>query len=148
VIRVQVPGLASHIEDFEDLLYFFAKQYRVGFTHAAIERLKQHPWPGNIRELRNFAARAKAYFGGAKIDVPQLKELLETPAPSAPEVPARSVLKDIECEMIRDRLVANQGNQRRTAKDLGMPKSTLHDRIQTYGIDVKQLLASHGVFVD
>jgi DNA-binding NtrC family response regulator len=37
-------------------------------------------------------------------------------------------------------LVANQGNQRRTAKDLGMAKSTLHDRIRHYSIDVKQFV--------
>ena len=60
----------------------------------------------------------------------------------------RSILKEIECEMIRDRLIANQGNQRRTAVDLGMPKSTLNDRIQSYGIDVKQLLATKGVYLN
>lgn len=148
VIRVQAPGLSSRLEDFEDLLYFFAKQYRVGFTHAAIDKLKLHPWPGNIRELRNFVARAKAYFGGLKIDVEHIDDLLEAAPPKAAEAPARSVLRDIELEMIRDRLIANQGNQRKAAKDLGMPKSTLHDRIQTYGIDVKRLLESHGVYID
>ena len=45
-----------------------------------------------------------------------------------------SVLKEIEKEMIRQRLMANNWNQRRTAADLGMAKSTLHDRIRAYGI--------------
>jgi len=42
--------------------------------------------------------------------------------------------------MIRSRLIANRGNQRKTAADLGMPKSTLHDRIRVYGIDVDKLV--------
>ncbi len=47
-----------------------------------------------------------------------------------------SIIKEIEREMIVRRLAANSGNQRRTAAELGMPKSTLHDRIKTYGIKV------------
>jgi len=54
--------------------------------------------------------------------------------PSAPT----SIIKEIEREIIVRRLTANQGNQRRTAKDLGIPKSTLHDRIKNYSIDLKQ----------
>jgi transcriptional regulator of acetoin/glycerol metabolism len=50
-----------------------------------------------------------------------------------------SIIKDIEREMIIRRLVANQGNQRRTALDLGIPKSTLHDRIKAYSIDLRTL---------
>jgi DNA-binding NtrC family response regulator len=41
--------------------------------------------------------------------------------------------------MIVRRLIANQGNQRKTAKDLGIPKSTLHDRIKSYSIDIQDL---------
>jgi DNA-binding NtrC family response regulator len=47
--------------------------------------------------------------------------------------------------MIRTRLIANLGNQRRTAADLGMPKSTLHDRIRSYGINVEKLLEEAGI---
>jgi DNA-binding NtrC family response regulator len=39
-------------------------------------------------------------------------------------------------------LIANHGNQRKTAADLGMPKSTLHDRLRTYGIKVEELLGN------
>lgn len=149
IIRLQVPALISHLEDFEDLLYHFAKQFQIGFSHAAIQALKQHRWPGNVRELRNLVARAKAYHGSCKIEPFHLPELLENLAiqVSDPTVSSRSVLKEIECEMIQERLVANQGNQRRTALDLRMPKSTLHDRIRLYGINIPKLLAQRGIFV-
>ena len=50
------------MEDFEDLLYFFAREMRVRFSVGAIEVLKNHSWPGNIRELKNAVARAHALY--------------------------------------------------------------------------------------
>jgi DNA-binding NtrC family response regulator len=49
-----------------------------------------------------------------------------------------SVIKEIEKQMILKRLAANNGNQKRTAIDLGMPKSTLHDRIRSYEINLEE----------
>lgn len=43
--------------------------------------------------------------------------------------------------MIIKRLAANRGNQRRTALDLGMPKSTLHDRLKYYNINIESFKA-------
>jgi DNA-binding NtrC family response regulator len=147
VVQFQVPPLSERIEDFEDLFYQFAKKVRVRFSHAAILTLKQHSWPGNIRELKNVVSRAKAFYGTAEVteaDVPQLLDVLpsydERGSHSAFK-PSRSVIKEIEVEMIRSRLIANRGNQRKTAADLGLPKSTLHDRIRDYGIDVEKLIA-------
>jgi DNA-binding NtrC family response regulator len=128
---------------------------RVRFSFGAIAKLKRHTFPGNIRELRNIVARAKAYAGSSEIaeaDIDQLVDVtippLTPPARLANKIidlqeyrPSRSVLREIELEMIKTRLIANRGNQRKTAADLGMPKSTLHDRLRSYGIDVDKLLA-------
>ncbi|MBX7231748.1 MAG: sigma 54-interacting transcriptional regulator [Bdellovibrionales bacterium] len=145
VIRFRLPSLLQRMEDFEDLLYYFAKIHRVGFTYAAIAKLKEHSWPGNVRELRNVVARAKAYFPNERIDEVHLETLIERDSPQQQSYVSqnskqKSVLKDIELELIQSRLIANLGNQRMTAQDLGIPKSTLHDRIKTYGINVKELL--------
>lgn len=148
VIQLQAPALKDRMEDFDDLLYTFAKAMRVRFSYGAIQKLKTHAWPGNIRELKNAVSRAKAYWGNDEIkdhDVDQLIDQLSVTSSSSAPVeggfkPSRSVIKEIEFEMIRNRLIANRGNQRKTAADLGMPKSTLHDRIKVYGIDVEKLL--------
>ncbi len=58
VITVEVPSLQERMEDFEELLYSFARENRVGFSYQAVCALKKPPWPGNIRELKNFVARA------------------------------------------------------------------------------------------
>jgi DNA-binding NtrC family response regulator len=110
--------------------------------------MKAHAWPGNIRELKNAVSRAKAFFGSreiAELDVDQLIDLMPNSRPPGEHFkPSRSVIKEIEFEMIKSRLIANHGNQRKTAADLGMAKSTLHDRIKTYGIVVEKLLEGLG----
>lgn len=152
VVQVSAPALTERMEDFNDLFYGFARQLKVRFSFAAIEKLKEHNFPGNIRELRNLVARAKAVHGTFEVgesDIDQLIDVLPDfqsgsyPGSSPEYRPSRSVIKEIEMEMIRSRLVANRGNQRKTASDLGMAKSTLHDRIRTYGIDLEKILDSN-----
>ncbi|MGE3681659.1 MAG: sigma 54-interacting transcriptional regulator [Bdellovibrionales bacterium] len=147
VVQVETPALEDRMEDFEDLLYGFARRMRVRFSFAAIQRLKTHAWPGNVRELKNVVARAKAFCGSHEVGEEQVNQLIDVlPSEGIQAVtdegfrPSRSVIKEIEYEMIKSRLIANHGNQRKTAAELGMPKSTLHDRIRNYGIDVEKLL--------
>ncbi len=148
VITIEAPALKERLEDFEELLYSFARQMRVRFSVSAIQGLKKHDWPGNIRELRNLVARASALYPKEYINEKHLDILLnkkEKLAHAATGVSyatgdnnQMSVIREIEKQMILKRLAANQGNQKRTAIDLGMPKSTLHDRIRNYEIDIDQ----------
>lgn len=152
VLSIRPPALKERMEDFEDLLYGFCRNMRVRFSVAAIRRLQRHDWPGNIRELRNLVARASAMFPRQSIEETQVEQLLrgsgvrplELAPPSSSESSAAPlpVIKEIERQMILKRLRANRGNQRRTAIDLGLPKSTLHDRIKLYGIDLHAVRAS------
>jgi DNA-binding NtrC family response regulator len=143
-IQITAPALRDRLEDFDDLLFQFAKQFRVRFSTAAIHEMKRHPWPGNIRELKNTVARAKALFGNEQIEPSDIGQLILPMPPMAELSPLSGGepgmnLKALERDLILSRLSANQGNQRRTAEDLGIPKSTLHDRIRNYGIDLKNL---------
>lgn len=146
VIQLKSPALRDRSEDFEDLFYYFAKQMRVRFSQNAILALKAYDWPGNIRELRNVVARAKGFFGDSEVLEENIPFLIDTPSrqkttqhAAFETKPARSILKEIEFEMIKSRLRANRGNQRRTASDLNMAKSTLSDKIRHFKIDVDQL---------
>ncbi len=142
VVSLQTPALTERIEDFEDLLYVFAKQMRVRFSFDAIQKLKAYPWPGNIRELKNLVSRASALFPHEQIDIERVDRLLSSSANVAisNETQSRakmSVIKEVERQIIIKKLEANKGNQKRTAQDLGMPKSTLNDRIRQYKIDTR-----------
>lgn len=139
VVTVSPPSLIDRMEDFEILMYGFAKKMKVRFTYSAIARMKKHPWPGNIRELKNLVTRAAALYPRQQIEERHVEKLLDKtliPKSESPEPPNFPVIKEIEKQMIVKRLSYNKGNQRRTAQDLGMPKSTLHDRLKYYNINV------------
>jgi len=156
VITIEVPSLKERLEDFDDIIYQFAKQMKVRFSHAALLLLKKHEWPGNIRELKNVVARASALFPKKYIEEKDIELLLNKKERLAhaqtgtayanmtgtgTTLQPLSVIKEIEKQMILKRLAVNQGNQKLTARDLGIPKSTLHDRIKNYNISVNQFKA-------
>lgn len=146
VIQVTPPSLENRMEDFDGLLNSFARQYRVKFTFDAIQKMKKHSWPGNIRELKNTVARASVLFPRTPILGEHLEQIIDQPLDpqhlkgmeSKHQLP---VIKEIEKQMIVQRLIANKGSQRHTAIDLGMPKSTLHDRLKYYGINPRDFKA-------
>ncbi|MCC6316195.1 MAG: sigma-54-dependent Fis family transcriptional regulator [Gemmatimonadaceae bacterium] len=103
----------------------------------AIERLLRHPWPGNIRELRNVLERAMILGRG--------REVLDTDV-LPPDMRAREAasgddalflpraLDDVEREHIERTLRAYRGNRSRAARILGISRATLIKKIRDYGL--------------
>lgn len=142
VIQLNIPRLKERIVDFEALLFTFAKEFRVRFSEEAISALKNHSWPGNIRELRNLVSRTSAIFPNEHIHADHLNHIIEPVSIEEAMEAKEDVphLKEIEREIILQRLIANHGNQRRTAIELGIAKSTLNDKIKFYKINIPDLL--------
>lgn len=139
------PALNDRLEDFETILFQLAKEFRVRFSHNAILKMKELRWPGNIRQLRQTVQRASVLYQAKTIDPEHIdfiidtdknnqiqKSLEELIKPKTLNSNSQPLIKQFEKEIIIERLIANKGNQRRTAKELGIAKSTLHDRIKTY----------------
>ena len=81
VIPIHVPPLRERKDDLAGLVRHFADLFsrennfrRKTFTQAAMERLKQHHWRGNIRELRNFVERLIIMSPGDQVDVKDLPD--------------------------------------------------------------------------
>ena len=65
-IEIHVPPLREHLDDIPILIGLFVKRFKAGvgasykaesFSDKATKKLKDYPWPGNIRELKNVAER-------------------------------------------------------------------------------------------
>jgi pSer/pThr/pTyr-binding forkhead associated (FHA) protein len=122
---VDVPPLRDRPDDIRALAAHFLS--RAGqstgvrdFTEAALMRLCAHHWPGNVRELRNVVQSAAAYASGA-IDVPDVEDGIARIA--GPVALSGIALDGFDVAMKR------YGNVAAAARALGVPRSTLRDRI-------------------
>jgi DNA-binding NtrC family response regulator len=158
-IALTIPPLRERPAEIEPLARLFARRAAaslypdrpVAISTEALEALKRHAWPGNIRELRNVMERAVVLSAGATI---QPEQLLLHPkrSPHDPPAPhretARTAVEPKEGEplRLRDAMEAHErarivraldechGNQTRAAELLGISRRTLVERLRTYGI--------------
>jgi DNA-binding NtrC family response regulator len=136
VIQVDVPALRERPEDFASIAKVIANSLHVNLRDDALAVLKRASWPGNIRQLKNVLLRLSALFPHQEISAQHVAEILR-PQQLTENIPflatGRDYIRHMEKTMILERLIANSGNQRRTARDLGIPKSTLNDLVRRLG---------------
>jgi DNA-binding NtrC family response regulator len=141
--QLTVPPLRDRQSDIVLLAKAFLAEIDpvASFTDAALARLVEHPWPGNVRELRNCVTRA-ALLGQSPIeawDIAFDETHDKPPRGTSPEVTTGGrKLAEIERDAIEAALRQCHGNINRAAALLGIPKSTLYDRVRRYGIVVKK----------
>jgi DNA-binding NtrC family response regulator len=99
------------------------------------ERLLHHEWPGNVREMRNVLERILILAGGAsRIRVEHLPPEFRTRGRKTPVSQPGQKLTDVERAHIVRTLSAHQGNRSRTARALGISRTTLIKKIKDYGL--------------
>lgn len=134
VVTLPLPPLRERREDIGLLFEHFALQAAARHGRPALtpdlERLRRMVawhWPGNVRELRNVADRCVL---GMEAGAP--------PGPSSVgdsgSQPLAQAVEAFERALIAEALRRNEGSLTRTSAELGMPKTTLHDKIRKYGL--------------
>ena len=127
--RQDIPSLARAL-----LARLVRDQGRRATLAADAERaLCGYPWPGNIRELRNVLERAVLLCDG---DTITRRDLRFEPAP-VPDAPARDAdltLQQVERQHIERALRDAGGKVAEAARRLGVPRSTLYQKIKAHGI--------------
>jgi transcriptional regulator of acetoin/glycerol metabolism len=104
-------------------------------------RLQAYRWPGNVRELRNVLERAAVL---APRDVLGADDLLfDAPARSRPESAdeANCTLEEIEHRHIERVLRSAEGRVSVAADRLGVPRSTLYEKLKQHGIATSRAAA-------
>jgi DNA-binding NtrC family response regulator len=150
VVPLEIPPLRARPGDLAALarhfLGHFCRQFgkHVHLSAAALESLGGYDWPGNVRELRNVIERAAVLADDNLVLEPDdfsFDRPPAAPAPSpsfdGPEGAVVSIFEEIahaEAERIKDALRKAGGSKARTARLLGIPRTTLNDRLRRLGI--------------
>ena len=135
---LRMPRLRDTPEDI--LLYadFFLDEANreldkkiVGFDAGAAAALRNFPWPGNLRQMKNVVMYATLLAAGEYITCAELPSEI-TGAESA-----ATLLRDpaTEEQRIRRALAASGGNKSQAAKALGIDRKTLYNKLRLYGIE-------------
>jgi DNA-binding NtrC family response regulator/pSer/pThr/pTyr-binding forkhead associated (FHA) protein len=165
-VTITIPPLRERPAELAGLARAFAARPRSNATPAhlsdeVIAALHKHPWPGNIRELRNTIERAVLFAAGGMV-LPSHLTLVGTNASrargSVPTMPLERIsaseitiggsgvapvpadarladtLADVERRKIMDAMEKCGGNQTRAAKMLGISRNTLLARLDSYGL--------------
>ncbi len=149
VIPIRLPALSERREDIPLLAQHFLDHYNREFRKktleiapAALARLTEHDWPGNIRELRNLIERIMILENKPRIEVGDLPPGIGRPASLTTGEPGvvrdlpvgAMTLDEIERRAIEQALERTRANQVRAAKLLGISRDTLRYRMKKYGL--------------
>jgi two-component system response regulator AtoC len=148
-ISLEVPPLRERLNELEGLAYSFLAQaceaqgrHPPALTWEALDVLRRHSWPGNIRELRNVIERAVLLCTGEAVTLehvplpPKVVPLASRSGPASEPAAGTFASSDgmaSERERIEAALEQCAGNQSRAAKLLGISRATLVARLDRYG---------------
>ncbi|MBC2605378.1 sigma-54-dependent transcriptional regulator [Pelagicoccus albus] len=142
VVQIEVPSLADRAEDLPQLLTHFLNEFAKEndmdpptFEPGAMQALRRYPWPGNIRELRNFAENSVVLHRGGVIHDYDLEPKFRGEGPSVDgsgKIVSPLDKEENEKRLLREALADARGNRTRAAALLGISRRTLHRKLQQW----------------
>ena len=151
VLRLHVPPLRERGDDIRGLAEHFLARVAIEtamepkhFTPGALAALREHAWPGNVRQLENICRRLAVLASGRQIGIGDLPVAMRNA--SAPTRPAWSLplaewvenelahgaealharaLAELERVLLDSALAANRGHRQNAARALGLGRNTL-----------------------
>jgi DNA-binding NtrC family response regulator len=150
VVRIVMPPLRERAEDVPLLLTHFLQIFAeenglppLTLEPGAIRTLQAYAWPGNIRELRNFAENAVVLHRGGKLTEYDLEPKFRGAVPAAGSAdgsagvagqvadlaPSSLSVEENEKRLLREALIKARGNRTKAAELMGVSRRTLHRKI-------------------
>ena len=152
VAKIVIPPLRERSEDIPSLSYSFLAEFNKKFQKnvtdidpVAMDRLKEYPWKGNIRELRNIIERALLLIDEEKILKPHFLSFMSDLYAKGDKqsdkftltIPPNGIkIDDVIKDLILKTLKITNGNQVKAAKILGLSRSKLRYRMEQLNISV------------
>ena len=156
VVVIRVPPLREYLEDVPELLRCYVDllvdtedlPFR-RFSVAAQNRLRNYPWPGNIRELRNVVSRLLIMGTGDEISLQEVEaQLTSAAAKGEPLVkldllsmPLREAREHFERAYLQQQLMLCDGKVGKLAARVGMERTHLYRKLRSLGVDFRRVAA-------
>ncbi len=144
VVQVTLPPLRDRDEDVPFLAQSFLQRIsaeigKTGLTFApdALRAIRQHPWPGNIREMQNRVRRAVIMCNGKRVTAQDLE--LDQTAPGHPGMTLKTAREALEREMLLRALKNHTGKITAAANELGISRPTFYELMEKLGIQKPEL---------
>lgn len=137
-IHINIPPLRNRKEDIIPLAEMFLKRYsekykkdNISISKSVEDRLMNHRWDGNIRELQHTIEKAVIMCDDNVIN-PEHLGLYQSVSSSSYD--DGSTLEDVERRTIAEAINSNNGNLSLVAQKLGITRQTLYNKIKRYGL--------------
>lgn len=138
-IEITLPPLRERTEDIELLAGHFLQEYALKynkpmlrFSPKAVDKLQKHHWPGNIRELRHTVEKAVIL---TESDIIRPEDFLLSTQSRQPLLSTKPIsLAEMEKQAIIKSLENNRGNVLKAAKELGLARQTLYNKMGKYNL--------------
>lgn len=142
LVTIPIPALRERREDIPLLFLHFARVASARYHKALIPlstentaQLISHDWPGNVRELRNLAERyvllgGEAAFATSMTPSHQLNANMSL----------QQRVEFFERLLIEEALNVNKGSIKLTMQQLELPRKTLYDKMQKFGLNRKTFI--------
>ena len=153
-LSLRLPPLREYAEDVPELLTYYVDKLVDAegltfrrFSVAAQNRLRNYPWPNNVRELKNLVRRF--LLGGSSEDISLEEVEAEIDAASPADeplvkqdllaLPLREAREQFERAYLQQQLVLCGGKVGQLAKRVGMERTHLYRKLRSLGVDFKSV---------
>ena len=156
-LSVRVPPLREYAEDVPELLRYYVDKLIDSeglsfrrFSVAAQNRLRNYPWPDNVRELKNLVRRLLLANSAEEITLDEIeKEISGAAVSDEPLVkqdllslPLREAREQFERAYLQQQLVLCDGKVGKLAQRVGMERTHLYRKLRSLGVDFRSITAA------
>jgi two-component system, NtrC family, nitrogen regulation response regulator NtrX len=154
MLIVRIPPLRDYAEDVPELLRHYVDsvvdseglQFR-RFSVAAQNRLRNYPWPDNVRELKHLVHRLLIQGGSEEIRLEDIERELAVQAPAGEPLvkqdllalPLREAREQFERAYLQQQLLLCNGKVGQLAKRVGMERTHLYRKLRSLGVDFRNI---------
>jgi DNA-binding NtrC family response regulator len=154
VLSLRIPPLREYSEDVPDLLVYYVDKLVDSenltfrrFSLAAQNRLRNYPWPDNVREVKNLTRRLLLTGSDDDISLEEVEAEISAATPAHEplvkqdllSLPLREAREQFERTYLQQQLILCDGKVGQLAKRVGMERTHLYRKLRALGVDFKSV---------